>query len=188
MKRFLECSDCQVMVVAEYHDKATGLVVPIKIMLDLVPRKDSEFAKSLGDFKSTRSAELIPFMHDAFKMGYHVQLALYRDIYVAATNEDRNTCIWLLVENQHPFQPGKRIMRQSFYELGKAQYELMLANYCQCLKYNRWPDYDEHDEAVGDWSLVEATPFMEERAMFAPRFNFSPDQAAALEESSDIIP
>lgn len=188
MKAFLEASDRQVMVVAEWHDKATGIIVPIKIMLDLVPRKDTEFFKCLGDFKSTRNAEHIAFTHDAFKMGYHVQLALYGDIYVAATGEDRCSFVWLLVENSHPFQPGKRIMTQNFYDIGRNSYQLMLANYCQCLKYNKWPDYDEHDEAVGDWSMVDATPFMAERAAFAPRFNFGSVPVEATQQDDDITP
>lgn len=199
IKTFLECSDRQVLCTAEWHDEDTGLVIPVKILLDLVPRADTEFGNNLGDFKTTRNAALVPFMQDAFKMGYHVQAALYRDVFNAAENGGdeeqfsspeesyikRRFC-WLICENIHPFQPGKRLMTQNFYDIGRAAYRRMLKNYCQCLKYNRWPDYDETDEAVGDWSLVDATPFMAEREMFSPKYNFEPPKVTT--ETVDVLP
>jgi PDDEXK-like domain of unknown function (DUF3799) len=198
IKRFLECSDRQVMVTAEWHDEKTGLIIPFKVLIDLLPRVDSEFGKNVGDLKSTRSAALVAFAMDCFKRGYHVQAALYRDVYQLSTRkdpddeesgEDRCNSIFLLAENIYPFQPGKRILSQDFLTLGRATYRMMLENYCQCVKAKHWPDYDETDEAVGDWSSVEAMPFMAERAAFAPRFNFDPETAVAeMPDSGDLTP
>jgi hypothetical protein len=189
MKAFIEASDTQVMCIAEWHDEDTGLVIPFKILLDMVPRNDTEFFKSLGDFKSTRNAALIPFQVDAFKLGYHVSAALYRDIYVAATGEDRCNWVWLLAENVHPFQPGKRIMTEAFYDLGKSEYTRMLKNYCQCVKHGIWPDFEMTDESVGDWGIADVSPYMAERALFAPKFDFTPPQEVeAGEPDPDLIP
>jgi hypothetical protein len=190
IKAFLESCDRQVLCTAEWHDKKTGLVIPVKCLLDLVPRVDTEFAGNLGDLKSTRSAALIAFSMDCFKMGYHVQSAFYRDIYVTATGEDRNTCVYILCENMSTRSSrASGSLSQDFYTLGHASYVLMLENYCQCLKSNQWPDYEQNDEAVGDWNLVNASPFMAERAAFAPRFNFdgkTETEAAEIGDENDI--
>lgn len=189
MKSFIESSEKQVQCVAEWHDEATGLVIPLKILLDLVPSNESIWFKSLGDLKTTRNAGLIPFQMDAFKLGYQVSASLYMDIYkLAHPDEDRCNWAWLLVENVHPYQPAKRVMTQALYETGQAQYRQMLANYCQCLKYDHWPDFDETDEAIGDnWGLCDITPFMAERALFAPRYSFGP-KTEAPEQDPDNIP
>jgi hypothetical protein len=170
---WLDSCDTQIWVAAEWHDKDTGLIVPVKCLLDFVPRTDTEFAYALGDLKSTRNASVLAWQRWCFTAGYHVQAAIYADAYIAATNEDRNTWCFIVQENYEPYQPGKRILSQDFLTLGRATYKSMMENYCQCLKANRWPGYDDTDEAVQGWSLVEPDPWMAERAQFAPRFEFS---------------
>lgn len=179
--------DCQVWVAGEWHDEKTKLVVPVRCLIDFVPRADTEFSKCLGDLKSTRTAAVLPWQRDCFQMGYHVQAAFDTDLYVAATGEDRNTWCWILGESFEPWEPGKRMMSQDFLVLGRETYRRMLENYCACLKANRWPGYDDTDEAVQGWSLVEAEPWMAERAMFAPRFEFDAPADVSL-ESEGITP
>jgi hypothetical protein len=178
IKRFIEASDKQVLVVGEWHDEATGMVVPVRCLLDLVPRNDTEFAKCLGDLKSTRCAAIIPFQRDVFKMRYHVQAAFDTDLYIEATNhqEDRNTWCLIVQENFEPFQPGKRIMSDmpetpgNYIALGRATYRKQLKLYCACLKSGKWPSYDDNEEAVTQgWTPVSAEPWMESEAMFSPQ-------------------
>jgi hypothetical protein len=184
IKRFIDSSDKQVYLTGEWRDEETSLVVPIKCLLDLVPRLDTEFYKSLGDLKTTKNAALQPWSRWCFTAGYHLQAALYRDGYAEATKEDHPNWCFLLCENFPPYQTGKRIMSNDFLEIGRADYRRLLANYCQCLKHNHWPDYDETDEAVGEWSIVSPEPWMADQAMFAPRIAFG-DKGAELETADD---
>lgn len=184
--RFIQDSDKQVLVTAEWHDEDTGLVIPVRCLIDLVPRKDSEFAKCLGDLKTTRTAALQPFSRDVHKFGHHLQAAFDTDIYVSATGEDRNTWCLIIQESYEPWQVGKRILSQDFMELGRAEYKRLLKLYCQCLKSGFWPGYDDHDEAVQQWSICNPEPWMSSEAMFAPKFE--QPEPTETEEQFDTIP
>jgi len=132
-KAWLDASDRQVWVGGYWEDKETGLTVPVKCLLDFVPRIGTEFDKCLGDLKTTRNAAVLPWQREAYRYGYHIQGALYTDLYVAATGEDRNTWCWIVSESYPPYQAGKRIMSQDFLALGRAAYTRAIENYCACL-------------------------------------------------------
>ena len=191
---FINDSDKQVWLATEWHDEKTGLVIPFRVMLDLRPRNDSEFYKCLGDMKAIKSAALVPFQRQVFQYKWHVQAAAYHDVYVSAfPNEDRCTWCFVIQENKPPFQFGRRILSEEFDALGRATYTRALANYCQCLKHNHWPDFDETDESADGWSFVKPEPWMESDGLFAPHFEFeneSPDAEPAPAEGADqgIVP
>lgn len=176
---FIEESDKQVWIAAEWHDDTTGLTVPIKALLDLVPRLESEFAKCAGDVKTTRNAGLIPWQRWLYQAGYHVQAAWNLDLLTAVNGEDRNTFCFILSESFSPWQTSKRILSQDFLELGRAAYKRMISNYCRCLKADRWPGYDDTDEnSVQGWSLATPEPWMSMAEQFAPQFDFESEPAA----------
>lgn len=148
----LECSDFQVMVTGEYHDRETGLVIPVKTLIDIVPKLDHGIlSKALADFKTCRSADHRSIKRDIFEYGYDVQAAMSTDLYVAATGEDR--CDWLLAiqENTHPYETARRTITSEFQQLGRMRLESGLRAYCWCLKHNRWPSYD----APGMWTFTQ---------------------------------
>lgn len=167
VRSFVDQSEKQVWVAGEWHDKATKLVIPVRCLIDLEPKADSEFGKCLGDLKSTRSAALRPFLRDSFTYGHHIQAAFDLDLYRAAMpDEDRNTWCLVVVENYEPWTVGKRMMTddpsqpENFLDLGRVTYRRLLANYCFCLKHNKWPDYDSHEGAVQGWSPLSAEVWM----------------------------
>lgn len=162
IKSFCDASDKQVLVTGEWHDEATGLVVPVRCLMDFVPRADTEFYNSLGDLKTTRSAALQPFSRFCYQMGYHVQAAFDTDLYVSATGEDRFTWGLILLENYPPYQTGKRILAEDFVQIGRQTYRHLLAQYCRCLKTNHWPDYDSNNKhAAQGWSIISPEPWQE---------------------------
>lgn len=169
VRAFVDASEKQVWVAGEWHDEATKLVIPVRCLIDLEPKYDSEFGKCLGDLKSTRSAALRPFLRDAYTYGHHIQAAFDMDLYRAALpDEDRNTWCLVVQENYEPWMVGRRMMTddpsqpENFLDLGRVTYKRLLANYCFCLKHDRWPDYDSHENAVQGWSLMNAESWMAE--------------------------
>lgn len=200
VQRWFDASDRQVQLAGEWLDEATGLVVPVSALLDFVPRLDTEFAKSIGDFKSSKSAQHIKFQRQAFEWGYHVQAAFDMDLYKAATGEDRNTWCFIIQENFEPWEPNRAIYGQEqdqgqpgFIEIGReAQwggYERMLANYCQCLKSGRWPGYNQTDESVQGWCVLRPEPFVAERCAYAPQYAFGEEpEESEVEENQDEVP
>jgi hypothetical protein len=165
IKAFLDESDRQIWVAAEWQDEDSGLLLPVKILVDLAPNTDGEFGKCLGDLKAIRSAALIPFQRQVYQLGWHLQAAFYQDVYVAATGEDRNTHCLLGVENYNPFEPFKRMLSQDFLQIGRQTYRHAMKRYARCLKSGIWPGYDDHADAIQGWSLTAAEPWMEFTAL-----------------------
>lgn len=153
---FFEASQMQVHVVGQWHDKATGLVIPVQCLIDCVPDKESEFQKSLGDLKTTRNAGQRQFARWCYTAGYHVQAAFDLDIYRAATGEDRTDWIFLLSENYPPYETGRRLLSQDFLDIGRQTYQSALVRYARCLKTGEWTGYDPDDE----FSIVSPEPYM----------------------------
>jgi len=196
---FIAASDKQVLVEGEWHDEATGLIIPVRCLLDLAPRQDTEFAQCLGDLKSSRSAAIIKFQRDVFNFGYHIQAAFDLDIFNGATKEQRLAWCFVVQENFSPFEIGRRMMRDvepgeqpeesNLITLGRVQYRRMLANYAWCLANKKWPTYDDSDESSGGWTTVSAEPWMGSQVMFEPCFaNQPPADEAAPEGDPDLIP
>ena len=199
--RWRACCDTQVHVTGEWHDEETGIIVPVQCLLDFVPRDGSEFTHCLGDLKCVRSAHPLIFQRQAEKFGWHRQAAWDMDLYVAATGEDRNSWVFLLSENEFPWEPGRALYSQEadmgnpgFVELGRktefAGYEYWLALYSKCLKTGRWPGYSSIGDSVQGWCLLRPEPFTVERAAYAPRFELAEDELEAeeTEEEMEIVP
>lgn len=188
IRNFLDASDKQIWLTGEWHDRETGLVVPLKALVDLVPRKDSEFPKSLGDFKTTRNAGVRAWQRWSNSVGYHVQAAFYMDLYVAATEEDRINFGFIVQENFAPWQTAKRLMSGECIEMGRAEYQQSIQTYCSMLKRGRWANYDNTDEAVQGWTIVYPEPWMDNA--FGPKFvdEEEPEAEAKEEAPDDLIP
>lgn len=193
IRAFLECSDRAVWLTAEWHDEETKLVVPIKGLIDLVPRLDTEFAKSIADLKSTRNAAIMPWTKWCYQAGYHIQAALYWDMMVSAQPE-RDLCsfCFILSENYPPFQSGKRLLAGDFVDLGRSTYRKLLKGYCACLASGKWPGYDDHDEAAQGWSIISPLPWMETETMFAPKYEMPESEEEPVpypeDPNGDVIP
>lgn len=161
IEAFRDASEFQFWIKGEWHDN-NGIVIPVQALIDYVPRLDSEFAKCLGDLKSTRNAAPRPFARFAYGAGYHIQAGWNMDLYTAAVpDEDRNTFCLVLQENFRPYQTGKRMLSQAFVDIGRATYKGILARYCECIKTGNWPDYEtQSKDAVQGWNLIEPEAWM----------------------------
>jgi hypothetical protein len=171
---FIKQSDTQVWLSAQWHDEQSGLSVPLRSLIDLVPKSDSEFGLCIGDLKTTRNAALSQWTRDVFNFCYHVQAAFNLDMYNAASKEDRTTFCHIIQENTPPFEPGKRMLDAEFIEMGRIEYRAALANYCKCLEFGVWPGYDQTDEASQGWTNCAPEPWMMTKGMFDPKYIFEP--------------
>ena len=158
----LAISKTQVHVAADYRDKATGLIIPVKGLIDLVPNKDELFfGRCLADLKTTRHGGMRQWVRECYNFGYHIQAAMYLDLYTAATGEDRTEFLHVLSENTPPYEPGKRLMTARFIEIGRRFYQSTLSFYCECLARDTWPSYDYGREGVNGWSFCAPEDWME---------------------------
>lgn len=177
-------ADFQVMVLGDWHDRATSLVVPCKALIDIVPSKDGPHRKILADLKTCRNGAPVAWPRQVWQGGYHVQAAWYLDMFTAATGQDRNTWLHVLVENIPPFEVGRRLVSSDFCEIGRGFYQQALADYCQCLAANRWPGWDDGGELDG-WTITapEAWMLMADKGLKIEAATAKPQT-----ENEDIIP
>lgn len=148
----------QVMVVGEWLDKATQLVIPIRCLIDLVPPADHpQFGRWLCDSKTARNGDPNTWGHVTDDRGYDIQSAIILDLYAAATKEDRTEFVHLVQENTAPYHVVKPMpqLTAEFIEFGRAKYEIALREYAQCLATGRWPSYSTGNRSVINSGLCQ---------------------------------
>ena len=142
LKSLVENSETQVMVMAEYRAESTKIVVPFKVLLDLVPHVEHpEWGKTLADFKTARDGSERGFTKAVHEGFYDWQAVLYRDAYVKATEEDRCDFLYAVQENQPPYEPALWQLGTSWLDDVRAEVRNALEFYCSCLAANQWPSY-----------------------------------------------
>ncbi len=160
IKSLVECSQRQVMATASYSDEETGIIVPLKILVDLLPDKDSEWGNSIIDLKTVDCAAMRVWRGKMFKWNYDAQAALYLDVWEKCTGEDRQDFRHIVQESFSPYQTQLRLTSAEFLEIGRDKYMKALRLYCQCLKTNVWPGYDSDCREINGWQLTEPEPWM----------------------------
>jgi len=144
VKELFAVSKKQVLVIGFWEDEATGIQVPIRGLLDLVPPNDHAiFGKWLGDFKTARNGNPATWDRVISDSAYDLQAALYMDLFTAATNEDRVDFVHVVQENVFPFHVVSPLpaMSAEFLSWGRTKYRAALALYCQCLSTGVWPSF-----------------------------------------------
>jgi hypothetical protein len=194
IKAVLDNSAKQVFVMAEYHDRATKLNVPVKILIDLLPDVNHPtLGKTIADYKTARQISKRTWKRAVFDHSYHIQAALYLDIYRAATGEDRTEFLHVISRNVEPWQPARRCLWSEYLNLGRISYLSMLEFYCQCLSRNQWPGPDDltgpHEmRAAHGFSPVEPEPWMIGADGVTPQFPEPEIEHPTNEDNDDLIP
>lgn len=185
----VDCSKTQVMATGDYEDGETGLIIPLKILLDLVPDKNHpRFFKSLGDFKTATNAAMFDFGRAINTHNYDAQCGLYRSIYVGATGEDREDWQMAIQESSEPYHSEIYTLGGTFVENGESKILKALQLYCWCLKNNIWPGYSNTARLkYNGIAIIEPEDWMVTRlAEFCPIPK--PDQTAFTPNQDDITP
>ncbi len=154
IQEILRTSDFQVYCTAEYRDRDTGVVVPVKTLSDIVPKDhrdpmqkayDSEppYVNSIIDFKTSRNANPMLWDREVNQKWYDAQGALNLDVYNASAGEERVDFYHIVQENYAPYETSFPILRAEFVQLGRDKYLKALRRYAECIKTGRWPGYDE---------------------------------------------
>jgi hypothetical protein len=175
------CSQKQVWIAGEWHDTGTGLVVPVQMLIDYAPDKESDYFQCLADLKTTRSAHPAAWSKYSSQRKYHVQAAFYLDGYNAATGEMRDTFCHVLSENFPPYQVGRSMLSLRKVDIGRALYQSWLSKYCLCLKTGVWPDYTQKT-ALDGWNLDDATKWDEAEGLAAMEQDAPPADEIPEEE------
>jgi exodeoxyribonuclease VIII len=170
----------QTCVEACWADEATRLVIPVRGLIDIVPSKTSANSADLADLKTTVDASMHTWGRKVFSGGYHVQAALYLDLYNAATGEDRTSFLHLVQEKESPYAIGTRRLDPAYIVMGRGYYEWALRVYAKCLATGTWPGYDDNK-----WTLIEPEPWM---SMYAPAEANAGGKAPEWAQAQEVTP
>jgi hypothetical protein len=152
LKAFHEVSRKQVQVNVEWHDEDTGIVVPFKCMLDLVPDPASEFGDTLADLKQTWLIRYRDWQRNVHREGLDVQAAVYLDAMNAASGLSYSHFEFHLQKSEQPWIATHRMLSPDFLLLGRNRYQDALKSYCRCVAENTWRGYDA--------AMIEPLPYM----------------------------
>lgn len=173
----------QVMVTADYVDRDTKIVVPLKTLIDIVPPLDGPHAKVIANLKTCASASHHSWDKSVVEKGYDLQAALEFDTYLCATGEDRTDYYHPIQESVAPFEPGRRSLPigtgpdSGLLSLGRDKYLAALQRYCRCLQAQEWPGFDDPDPGqtrASAWTPAEMRSWMIlEQGRNGTRFSYS---------------
>lgn len=174
----------QVWLKAEYTDKVTGLVVPVKALLDLVPLVDHPlYGDWIVDLKTATSAAPGRFARDVYNYNYDLQAAWYLDLYNAAAGENRTEFAHIVQENFPPYELRVPLLGHRFIERGRLRYQAALELYCRCLCSGHWPGYDRSET---QWPITEPEDWMLSfENVYPPDFAQQAETEAETEEEPD---
>lgn len=149
----IDCSEKQVQLMCNYEDAETGVTVPLKCLLDLVPDcRHERLGNSLVDLKTLRSAHPRAWKNQVNEYGYDLSAALYLDAYNSGTVDQdlRADSRFVIQENVFPWLTGLRMLSSEFIEAGRRKYLAALALYSKCISENKWPSHEEMAEGTGE--------------------------------------
>lgn len=145
-KAFFDSSRKQTVCRWEYTDPETGIVVPLKCMIDM-EGIDEPF---LADFKTARAGSGHGFSKSAKSLRYDVQGAFYLYGY-RECHSDRDNFAFVVQENSFPYPVSSFYLDDLSLAVGREGlvtrwrtyegYEQMLARYCRCLADDVWPGH-----------------------------------------------
>lgn len=166
IREFVKLCKKQVMVEARYEDKETGLAIPLKCLIDLVPPADHPvFSHELADLKTGTNGEPFTWRRDIFKYWLHVQAALYLDAWNKATGEERTGFRHPMSESGPPWECTPYALTADYITLGRMTYIEALKDYAKCLKTGHWPGYlsDPNVQVIDGWGYIGPEPWMVNR-------------------------
>ena len=126
------------------HDNANGL--DIKARIDFLPNSGS----AIVDVKTTVDASERGFMRRAYDLGYHIQAALYLDLWNALMpTELRTEFYFIAVESSKPYAVNVFKASAEFLSKGREDYKAALTLYAACVKADNWPAYSQEVKELG---------------------------------------
>jgi exodeoxyribonuclease VIII len=110
-------------------------------------RADIVAGRTLVDLKTAANASPQAFARSMATYGYHIQAALYCDLFGA----DR--FILVAVETAAPYACGIYTVDDASLEQGRIEYQRALAGIRECRATDNWPSYGAQEIALPGWAF-----------------------------------
>jgi len=149
----LEASKKQVQVNVEWVDEDSGIVIPFKALIDILPDAQSEFGNTIWDFKTSRDASMNKWTRQLFTDGLHFQAAIYLDAVNAALGLEYRHFGHIISENTKPYEPVARPMHDDWLVMGRTDYRMAFDRYVKAVKTGVFPGYSNDCATPEPWML-----------------------------------
>lgn len=143
----------QVWAKVLWKDEETGVEVPIKALIDLLPYSGSKFGDTIFDLKTTAHADYRSWVRHVFQYGLHYQAAMYIDI-INASGKSYVHFGHIIQESSAPYETCVRLLGHEFIALGRMLYRNDLKRYCRCLKTGVFPGLDNTIVEPEAWMMT----------------------------------
>jgi hypothetical protein len=144
--RLLMAAQYQCWLEGVYLDADTGLEITVRGLVDIVPDRFGEYGAYLADLKTTGDASMDKWKRQLENMWYHVQAAIYLDMWNKATGEDRTEFAHVIQENEYPYEIAHRSVSDEWLRQGRACYKAALQTYARCKASGVWEGLDASAE------------------------------------------
>ena len=135
-----------------WTEPETGMA--IKCRLDWVMHLDVQAV--IVDLKTTRDATPRAFGNAAFRLGYHIQFALYADAWFYLTGATPKFVV-LAVESKAPYEPAVFAVPDEILAVGHDEYIRLLKQLQECEQSNNWPPRFEREQELALPSFAYST-------------------------------
>lgn len=149
-------SGAQTQVVLEwsYLDAETGIEVPLKAMVDLVPPAGA----ALVDLKTAMKADPRGFEKAVWQNGYYYQAGFYLWGWRECRDSNRNIFAWHVIETggcspdgvpaRKSFTQGTYVCAADYAAIGIDHAKRDLARYARCLADGKFPEYTDKPKMI----------------------------------------
>jgi hypothetical protein len=132
-----------IIETSAYHvDEETGMLV--KTRPDLYNPKH----KLLADIKNMADGSAAAFGRDMPRFGYHVQEALYTDVWSKGSGNEVDGFMFIVFEKSDPPMLAVYELDANAVAEGHALYRAALAKYAECFKADEWPGYPDEVQRI----------------------------------------
>jgi hypothetical protein len=99
---------------------------------------------TLYDLKTARDASEKGFDSAIWDNGYHLQAAMYLDVWNAIAGEEnrKDSFAFIAIEPEPPYASSIVVLSPDMIALGREAYLAALVMHCKCVRENNWPGYE----------------------------------------------
>ena len=132
-EKLMKNSQFEMSATATIHD------ISIRSRFDIISEN-----RYLADLKTTQDASPFGFSREIARYYYHVQAALYLDVYSQVTGEPQRSFAFIAVEKTPPYLCAVYELSEDAIDKGRELYENALKQFMACEFANVWPGYSDH--------------------------------------------
>ncbi len=126
-----------IVETSAYHvDEETGMLVKTR------PDMYNVQHRIICDIKNMADASKAAFERDAGKFGYHVQEAVYSDVWAKGAEHPVEAFFFVVFEKSNPPMVAVYELDANAVAEGHAIYRAALARYKECFERDEWPGYE----------------------------------------------